>query len=127
MKYKITVTEEQMRVMQIALEEYFRLRMGQDGSFTEDMASIGHDLSPENPNHERLFDQFIHRRNHLSEIMKCYFRICFAPYIYPDNKTKDMLIAEDLWDAIKCSRNSKNSTRAMQTGPEPSPIIEKEE
>ena len=64
-KYRITLTEEQARVTQIALEEYMRLRMGQDMDFCDDIAAIGTDLSPENPNHELIFDRFIHRRDAL--------------------------------------------------------------
>lgn len=76
--YKVTLTENQARVVQTALEEYFRLRMGQEMDFCMDFASLEVDLSPENPQHEKIFDLYIARRDHLQEVMRSFFRIAFA-------------------------------------------------
>ena len=43
-KYTIELTENQVRVIQNALEEYFRLRMGQDTEFCMDIAEMISDL-----------------------------------------------------------------------------------
>lgn len=51
-KYTIELTENQVGVIQNALEEYFRLRMGQNFDFCNDIASLNVDLSPENSNHK---------------------------------------------------------------------------
>ena len=104
MKYRMKLTEEQFRVMQIALEEYFRLRMCQDFDFVEDMASLNLDLSPENPHHDRIFDKFIERRDNLREVMRCFFRICFPSGFGLQEKTEDVMIAECLWDTIRFHR-----------------------
>lgn len=110
-KYRLTVNKKQLNIIYRAIEEYFRLRMGQDFDFSNDIASMNTDLSPDNPNHEMIFDHMIHRRDDLSEVMKCFFRIAFAPYGYvPEKKTPEMLIAEDIWEAIRVNKG-------MQTYP----------
>ena len=123
-KYTIELTENQVSVIQNALEEYFRLRMGQYFEFCDDLASINADLSPDNPNHERLFDMYIARRDHMEEVMRVFFRIAFEPTGYLKEKTDDMLIAECIWDAIRCTRGLSNWGSPLHTGSEPVPKIE---
>lgn len=124
--YKVALTEEQMRVVQIAVEEYFRLRMGQDMDFSDDMAGIETDFSADNPNHDRIFDRFINRRDALGQVMKAFYGIAFSRG-YLEKKTDDMLIAECIWDAIRTARGANRWGSAMQIGPEPSPTIKKED
>lgn len=121
--YTITFTEPQMRVTQNALEEYFRLRMGQDMDFSEDMATIGRDLSPDNPNHDRIFGGCMYRRDHLQEIMRVFFRIAFEPTGYLEHKTDEMMITEGIWDAIRCARGISRWSEPFAIGPEPVPKI----
>lgn len=125
--YVFELTEEQMRVTKNALEEYFRLRMGQDFDFDNDLAAINVDLSPENPNHKRLFDMYIARRDHMHELMNAFFRIAFEPSGYLKEKTEDMLIAECIWDAMRVAMGISRWGEALQTGSEPSPKIEVKE
>lgn len=124
MKYKLTLTEEQMRVTQKALEEYFRLRMGQAWDFSDEMAQTGIDLSSKNPEHKKLFDRFITKRDALREIMGAFFRVAF-PNGYSEGKSEDSMIAECIWDAIRTERGQNNWGSAMQIGKEPLPDIEK--
>ena len=123
-KYTIELTENQVRVIQNALEEYFRLRMGQDTEFCMNMAKLNTDLSPYNPHHELIFDKYIQRRNHMEEVMRAFFRIAFEPTGYLKEKTDDMLIAECIWDAIRCVRGLSNWGSPLHTGSEPVPRIE---
>ena len=126
-KYTIELTEEQMRVTQNALEEYMRLRMGQDMDFSTDMAFLGRDMSPDNPSHEKIFDSCIARRDHLREIMRAYFHIAFEPTGYLKEKTEDMMIAECLWDAFRFARGLSRWDQPFHIGSEPTPKITKEE
>lgn len=103
-KYKLTMTEKQLDLTSTALEEYFRLRMGQANSFCDDIAMLDVDLSPENQNHDRIFDQFIHRRDHLQEIMRCFYNIACEPYNRPTEKSFNCRLAEDIWEAIRVHR-----------------------
>ena len=123
-KYTIELTENQVRVIQNALEEYFRLRMGQYTEFCTDMAELNADLSPDNPNHELIFDRYIQRRDHMEEVMRAFFRIAFEPTGYLREKTDDMLIAECIWDSIRCVRGLSRWEQPLPTGSEPVPKIE---
>lgn len=126
-RYVLELTEDQMRVTKTALEEYFRLRMGQDFDLNSDMASINVDLSPENPNHDWLFDKYIARRDHMHQVMRAFFAIAFEPSGYLKEKTEDMLIAECIWDAMRVAMGISRWGEALQTGSEPSPKIEVKE
>ncbi len=125
--YKITLNEKQIAVVQYALEEYFRLRLGQDFDFSNDIAEMGHDLSVDNPEHKRLFTEFLVRRDAIREVMRAVFHIAFGVYGTPKEKTKNMLIAEDIWDAIRVKRGISRWGRVLQVGGEPTPKIEEVE
>ena len=122
-KYTVTLTEPQVRVVQLALEEYFRLRMGQSMDFCDDLAGVSHDLSPDNPNYKEIFNRYIQRRDHLQELMLAFYRIAFEPFGYLDHKTEDMMIAECIWDTIRCARGLGRYQKPWQIGPEPIPEI----
>lgn len=122
-KYRITLTEEQARVTQDALDEYMRLRMGQDMDFCDDIAAIGVDFSPENPDHELIFDRFIHRRDALRQIMQSFFRVAWG-YNGVKEKTEDGMIAECIWDAIRFHRGLSRWNEVFHIGSEPVPKIE---
>lgn len=127
MKYTITLTEKQMSVVQMALEEWFRLRLGQTFDFADDLSSMGVDFSKENPNHERIFDLHIANRDWIEVIMKGLFTALWPPYGVPKAKTDDMLIAECIWDAIRFARGQSRWNEPFHIGPEPVPNIEKED
>ncbi len=123
-QYKITLNEKQLSVIQYALEEYFRLRLGQDADFSDDLAEMEHDLSADNPEHKRFFAEFLVRRNAIREVMRAVFHIAFGVYGVPEEKTKDMLIAEDIWDAIRVTRGISRWDRVLNVSSEPIPKIE---
>ena len=125
MKYKIELTAEQMRVVMIALEEYFRLRLGQTFDFASDIAGIGIDLSPDNPKHDRLFDEYLRSRGWIENIMKGIYHTIWSPYGVPQEKTEDMMIAECIWDAIRFALGKSIWYDTYQIGSEPSPKIKR--
>ena len=122
--YKVTLTEKQMVVIQNALEEYFRLRLGQTIDFADDITSMGVDLSDKNPNKDWCFDMHIANREWVEEIMKAMFRVLWKPYGVPEEKTNEMMVAECLWDSIRCARGKSHYPFALQLGSEPIPEIE---
>ena len=126
-KYIVELTEPQMRMAVEALEEYFRLRMGQDFDFSTDMAGINTDLSPEHPEHERIFDRYIVRRDCLRAIMGAYYRVAFEPRHFLEKKTEGMLIAECMWEAFRHALGMSRWDKPMQIGGEPLPKIEAKE
>ena len=97
-EYKLTVTPEQLRLIWESLEEYERLRMGQFFDFVNDVALNGYKYDKSNPDNSKLFDAYIERRNDSEDLFNQAYRIA-APKITP--KTESMLIAEDMWTAIR--------------------------
>lgn len=123
-KYKITLTEKQMAIIERYVEITMRLFMGQDWVFTDELAALNCDLSPENPNHKAIFNSYIHRRDHINEIMKAVFAIAFEPRGYLEHKSDEMVEAETIWDAIRTARGVNRWGKAYQMGQEPIPEIE---
>lgn len=123
-QYKITLTEKQIAIVERYVEITMRLFMGQDWMFTDELAGLNCDLSPENPDHKAIFNSYIHRRDHINEIMKAVFAIAFEPRGYLENKTDEMLEAETVWDAIRTARGASIWGKAYQMGQEPIPEIE---
>lgn len=52
MKYRIEVSEEQLRVIGLAVDEYMRLRMGQFDDLAEDLAYDG--IPPRQSSHWKV-------------------------------------------------------------------------
>ena len=124
MRYKIELTEEQMRITKKALEEFFRLRMGQDFDFIDDMTNMNGMHSSMEP----AFTKMLARRDHLHQLMKAFFAIAFEPKGYLDKKTDEMLVAEDMWEAIRYAMGQgRYGSSPLYLGPEPFPTVEKVE
>ena len=105
-KYRITLTEEQMGIAEKYIETTMRLLAGQEWTFADEVARLNFDLSPENPNHKAIFDQYIQRRDHIREVMRAAYRIAFEPYGYLEHKSDEMVEAETIWDAIRTARGA---------------------
>ena len=123
-KYRITLTEEQMGIAEKYIETTMRLLAGQEWMFADEVARLNFDLSPENPNHKAIFDQYIQRRDHIREVMRAAYRIAFEPYGYLEHKSDEMVEAETIWDAIRTARGASIWGKAYQMGQEPIPGIE---
>lgn len=96
--YNLTVTGEQLRLIWESLEEYERLRMGQFCDYVNDVARNGYVYDNRNPDNGKLFGEYIDRRNDSQDLFNLAYRIA-APKII--QKTESMLIAEDMWTAIR--------------------------
>ena len=84
----------------IALESYFRTRMGQFFDFASDVAQNGFVYSRDNPDNDRLFNEYINRRNESQDLFEKAFDVA-APNRYERNKTPDMVTAIDIWHVIR--------------------------
>lgn len=125
-KYKVELTEEQMRVVQNALEEWFRLRLSQDMEFSSNLAFLDYKEPEDEAQRELAFQSRLCRRDAIREVMKAVFRIAFQSngYGVVDEKTPEMLISECLWDSIRYARGLSRWDRPYQIGSEPIPKIE---
>ena len=134
MKYKIELSENQARVVQNALESYLRLRMGQFFDYADEIASAGYEYDKDNPRNSELFNEYINRRNDAEDMFNRAFRTA-QPKM--QNKTDDMITAEDIWRTIRYRRWSDreepkphytvDAYPPMRIGNEPLPNIEKVE
>lgn len=123
-KYKVELTEDQMRVIQNCVETMMRIEMGQVDMLAERLAKYNVDFSQDNPNHERIFDQYITERDAISEVLEAAVRIAFSSWGVPEKKDDDTLIAECIWDAIRTARGINRWGQVLPVGSEPVPKIE---
>ena len=94
----VTLTDEQLRLVNRAIEEYFRLRLNQWWDFADDVCLQGVDLSNENPNRGKVFDEYIIRR----DALKASFEALFHQFtITTSQKSQDCMDLIDIWDAIR--------------------------
>ena len=98
-KYTLTVTEKQAALIKDALEEYFRIRMNQWGDLADSLAMKNIDISPNDPNHERIFDGYIQDGDAVRKVFECAGRILWENQ--RNTKPEEQLIAEDIWQVIR--------------------------
>lgn len=102
-QYELSITEEQARVIMIALEEYFRIRMDQWGDLADELASVGYVYDKNDPDCRKKFEDFIERRD-TSRILFEQALDVAQPQRRRGNpmyKTDQMLVAEDIWQVIR--------------------------
>lgn len=98
-KYTLTITEKQAVLIKDALEEYFRIRMNQWGDLADSLIMKDIYLSPNNPNHEKIFERYITEREAVRNVLECAGRIIWENQRNP--KSEEQLIAEDIWQVIR--------------------------
>lgn len=99
-KYILEMNENQTRLVKTALEEYFRIRMGQWRDLAESLAIKNIDLSADNPHHKEIFERYLSKRDAGEKVLKCAGEILMgSPYGNP--KSEDQLLAEDIWQVIR--------------------------
>lgn len=93
--YQITVTERQLKLINAALEEFFRIGLNQWGDLAERVANIGFEYPPKDmPNRELVFDRHIHTRDTVRTVLEAAGRILW-PYGL-DKQNEDNLLAQDI-------------------------------
>lgn len=126
MRYTLEVSENQMRLIQKALESYERERMGQFGTLADDLASFNFTYDKDDPNNDENFREYISRRDKVREYFdRGYKEAC--PWV--TDKTDEMMVAEDMWMELRYqlwkdrpglkSYNTVESRGALRYGIEP--------
>lgn len=130
-KYKLELTETQLRIINDALEEYFRIPLNQWRDLAERLAFKGFS-SKDDKGENKAFDQCITKRDAAVAVFEAAGKILWG-YEIPC-KDNDQLIAEDIWQVIRyqlyLDSDNKNTWRVdsvmpIEWGPEPMPKIEK--
>lgn len=133
-RYILSLSEKQAVLLMVVLEEFFRIRMNQWGDLADSLAMKNIDLSPDNPNHEKIFDGYIQDRDAVQKVFECAGRILWDGQ--RNNKSEEQLIAEDIWQVIrhqlwKDSKNRNNwcvdSRVPLRVSDEPLPEMKKME
>lgn len=129
-KYILELNKNQIHLVKYALEEYFRIRMGQWRDLAESLASKNIDLSADNSHHEKIFDRYLMERETVEKVLKCAGDILWGSPSFSNPKSEDQLIAEDIWQVIrhelwKDKQNRDNwcvdSREPLQVSKEPLP------
>ena len=130
-KYRLELTEAQLRVINAALEEYFQLPLNQWGDLADRLAFKGFPPEKEEAR-ERAFDCCIAKRGAVRTVFEAAGKILWGYEIPP--KDDQQLIAEDIWQVIRhqlyLDSGSTDTWRvdareAIQWGPEPLPMIKR--
>lgn len=125
-KVTIELTEAQARTVLAAVEEWFRLRMGQYSDLANGLAFLGYKHDPEN---KLAFDRRIVKRDAISEVIKAMLHIAFPDYGTPGKIEPEVHIASDIWSVLRYELSTKEAymSTPFQMGTEPLPKITVEE
>lgn len=114
----IEMSETQARIVLTAVEEWFRLRMGQYNELANDLAFLGFD-------HDKAmkgeFDMRIVKRNAITHILRAVCAIAFPDYGIPIENEPEVNIASDIWSQLRYELNPKEEWgyKPFQMGREP--------
>ena len=97
--YQLTVTEKQLRLINTALEEYFRLGLNQWRDLADRLATIGVDISYEDPNRKWVFESMIKKRDDALIVLEAAGRILW-PHVLT-KQDEDNILAQDIWQVIR--------------------------
>lgn len=125
-KVTIELTETQARIVLSAVEEWFRLRMGQYWELAEGLAFLGFVHDPEHP---EKFYAAIAKRDHIMHVLRAVMQIAFPNYGTPSVNPVEVNIASDIWALLRWELSTKDEwmSTPFQMGAEPMPKITVEE
>lgn len=133
-RYNLVITEKQAILIKDALEEYFRIRMNQWRDLADSLAMKNVDLSPDNSNHERIFERYITDRDAVQKVFECACNILWDGQ--RNDKSEEQLMVEDIWQVIRHQlwKDSENKVEwcvdarePMRMSDEPLPEMKKVE
>lgn len=118
-KVTIELTETQARTVLAAVEEWFRLRMGQSHDLADGLAFLNYKRDSEG------FDFAIQRRNAIAHVIQAMFNIAWPHYGTPGEVPPEVRVASDIWCALRWELSEKGEwdRSPFQMGPEPLPKI----
>lgn len=125
-KVTIELTETQARTVLQALEEWFRLRMGQSSELANGLAFLGFKRDKNDP---KKFDVAIQKRDSIEAVIKAMFNIAFPHTGVPMELPPEVHVASDIWSTLRYEISEKTTwmSEPLRLGPEPLPKITVEE
>lgn len=97
--YQLTVSENQLKLINTALEEYFRIGLNQWVDLGDRISRIGVDLDPKNPKHEQIFDSYIDKRDDVLVILEAIGKMLWPHGLR--KQEEENIIAQDIWQVIR--------------------------
>lgn len=124
-KVTIEMNEAQARIVLQAVEEWFRLRMGQPADLAIDLALYNYKPHKDGKANTKAFDNAMVRRDAIEEILKSMFRIAFPGYGSPSEIKNEVNVASDIWSVLRYELSNKEDwmPTPFQIGGEPLPKI----
>lgn len=102
MKYVLELSKKQTDIINIALEEYVRLRMNQWWDFTDEVAAWGYEYNKDDPENGNKFDTYIERRDTSRMMFQEAMRVAQSGDRRPYTpQTEEMLRAQDIWQVMR--------------------------
>ena len=117
-KVTIEMSETQARLVLEAVEEWFRLRLGQYHQTADGLAFLGFRYSEDK---REEFDDRIMRRNDISYVLRAVMDIAFPWTSVPKTTEPDVTIASDIWSQLRWELSKKDEwdRTPFQMGTEP--------
>lgn len=97
MKITIECNEEQADLMVAALEDYFRLRMGQADHMARSLADDTFKWDESNPENERLFDKYIERKENLNYVYQSLIKMAYGNGLKNSDTCRNVC---DIWRSL---------------------------
>lgn len=118
-KVTIELTETQARTVLIAVEEWFRLRMGQTSDLADGLTLLNYKYGDD------TFDRVMQRRDSIEEVLRAMFKIAWPPFGTPGTVPPEVHVASDIWSTLRYELGPKDDwcSTPFQMGPEPLPKI----
>ena len=122
-KFRMELTEKQLNVISLALDEYFRLASNQWSDLANRLSMSRIEVNAS----QTRFETCVQTRNSIQEIFETAGRILRQSGVGPSMGEPE-LIAQDIWDAIRQKirelDNPMDDSRALCVADEPLPRIE---
>lgn len=120
MKYCVEISEEQLRIISVAVDEYMRLRMGQFEPLTEDLVFDGEDKKQlyEKPYDIRVYNE---RKHCIETMFEAAYKLAYPPFGHRERQHDSWGTCIDLVHAIEHqqwldAQKINVRHRAQQTG-----------
>lgn len=117
MKYCVEISEEQLRIISVAVDEYMRLRMGQFEPLTEDLVFDGEDKKQlyEKPYDIRVYNE---RKHCIETMFEAAYKLAYPPFGHRERQHDSWGTCIDLVHAIEHQQwlDINVRHRAQQTG-----------
>ena len=114
-KYRLTLTKNQLRVINAALEEYFRAALNQWDVLANRMAFRGYNRKPDDTGTE--FDRRIVKRNAARHTFDAAGEILLSGSDGTGNRdlfrTEEEKIASDMWRILRCELQPESFKREI--------------